>query len=246
MGTAQRQNAENKKYEVIVYVSDPDGNAVSGIVISVKGKGSPSNPTDGSGRTMLILQGEVLPGDELDLVLLVDVRENEGWEVIPHYRPLIHAFNNKPNTHTTLVLRQNKATRQSSLNSIATPAGEVDYQSLETELVNAYIQLGHYEYIQKRYPEAFAAYMKALLIRPDHDELLFYVALSLVQQRKYEEVLSYIEKCLKIRKGKPESSDLASSHEIYAMALRGLGRVTEAEREIDTAMAIRSRLPKQD
>lgn len=52
-GSVQPQNPKNKEYELVVYVSNIDGEAISGIVISTKGKGSQCKPTDGSGRTML-------------------------------------------------------------------------------------------------------------------------------------------------------------------------------------------------
>ncbi len=246
-GSAQRENVNNKKYELIIYVSDLEGNAVAGIVVSNKGKGSPSNATDGSGRTVLILQGEVHPGEELDLVLLVDVKENTGWEIVPNYRPLIHAFNNNPNAHTTLVLKPNRPVRSPNLTPTdALASGKEDFQTLQSELANAYIQLGNAEYVQKRYDEAFGAYRRALEKRPDYEDALYYAALTLLQLRKYQDVLPYIEKCLEIRKGKPESLDLASSHEVYAIALSGLGRMVEAENENTLAKTIRARLPRPD
>jgi tetratricopeptide (TPR) repeat protein len=241
---AQRQAAGTKKYEIIVYISDIEGNAIPGIVVSTKGKGSACAPSDGSGRTILVLQGDVAAGAELDLVLLVDVRENEAWEIIPNYRPQVPVLSNSPNAHSTLVLKPRKLINLPTQND---GLALIAKDQLQSELANVYANLGHSEFAQKNYADAFFAFKAALEKRPEHDDNLYYAALSLLQLKKYTEVLSYIEKCLQIRSHKPESMELALSHEIYASALNGLGRIKEAEEEAAVAKAIRLRLlAKQD
>ncbi|MFL6335356.1 MAG: tetratricopeptide repeat protein [Pyrinomonadaceae bacterium] len=252
-----------------MYVSDIEGNAISSIVVSTKGKGSQCKPTDGSGRTILILQGEVNAGEEIDLVLPVDVKENDGWEIIPNYQPLIHAFNNNPNAHTTLLLKRKSLNRAKELsvsqqtstggalnNTLASsgmmPGGiptvtlkaAEEYQKLQSELINAYIQLGHSEYNRNHFDEALTAYLKVLEKRQDSDEVLYYVALCLLRQKKYSDALPYIEKCLEIRTGKPASIDLALTYELYSIVLNALNRAKEAEKQKALASEVRSSLPK--
>lgn len=261
-GSVPLQNSKNKEYELIVYVSNIEGEAIPGIVISTKGKGPQCKPTDGSGRTILKLQGEVIAGGEIDLVLPVDVKENEGWEIIPNFRPLIP---NNPNAPMTLPLKRKFPYKEAEMpisppnNTPGTPHNALgpsdttptdalkkaeDYQNAQMELLNLSIQLGHSEYNQKHYIEAFKAYRKALEIRPDYDEVLYYAALSLLQQKNYLEALPYIEKCVDVRNRKPESLDLAATYELYSVVLNALKRREEAKKQKAFADAIRARLPQ--
>jgi hypothetical protein len=55
---------------VAIYVSDYHDKPISGTILSTKGAGSTSAPTDVSGRTKIAIPSTVQPGDDLELSLV--------------------------------------------------------------------------------------------------------------------------------------------------------------------------------
>jgi hypothetical protein len=247
-GYAQRRQPRVKERKLIAFVCTEDGEAISGVVLCSKGKGVPSEPTDGSGRTLIDLTGESEPGEPIDLMLVQGVPANRDWEIPPGIRLLIHTFRNKPNEFTTVILR-NKAVRreierlvlQSKEDSEATR----DLQSKRSEMVAADIQRGHYHFSYSRYSDALDAYKKALENSPNNDDIFYSVALTLAKLDRNEDALSVIEKCLAIRKAMPESLVLADTYESYAVLLSRVNRKDKVEEQLVLARAIRERLSQR-
>lgn len=55
---------------VAIYVSDYHSSPIQGTILSTKGNGSTSPPTDIAGKTKIVMPSEVQPGDELSLTLV--------------------------------------------------------------------------------------------------------------------------------------------------------------------------------
>jgi hypothetical protein len=263
-GYAQVYKSKPKERKLIVYVCDEDGNTLTGIVLCSKGKGVPSEPTDITGRTEIILTDNAAPGEPIDLMLVKEVRANQGWEIIPAARLLIHAFDNKANTFTTVPLRK-MAIRMELERLLSQSKGDGDsasdppppsrvndistlnslLQRTQVELTSIYMQLGHSHYSQEKYPDALEAYKKALSGNPSNDVILYHIALTLSHLEKIEDAILTIEECLEIRETKPLSIDLASTYETYASLLIRVSRKDEAEEKLILARAIRARLSRR-
>lgn len=258
VGYTQKHDSKAKDHTLRVYVCDEDGNILTGIVLCSKGKGVPSEPTDITGRTEIVLSDDATPGESIDLILIQEVKANQDWEIVPGARILIHAFNDKPNTFSTVPLRRKAVRRESDALSsqsklAATLRGEFAdatgdlmeaLQKKQGELVIIYIQLGHTYYDQKKYLDALRAYNTALDNSPDDDEILYHMTLALAQLDRYPEALSKIERCLQIRKARPESIDLAITYETYASLLVNVNRKAESMENLAAARALRARLSR--
>jgi len=91
---------------LVVHVVDAENNPVEGIVLSNKGDGTLSNPTNSAGITRMALPESARPSDWVHLQLRTGSRGNDKWILISPWdgRVEVPPFDNQPNHFVSVVV----------------------------------------------------------------------------------------------------------------------------------------------
>lgn len=240
-GQTRKENIKTRKLQA--YVCTEEGEAISGIVLCRKGQIIPYDATDGTGMTFIDLASYESPGDTIDLALVQGVPANRDWEIPPGSRVLIHK--DKPNAFSTVMLRSRTFRRESEKIALQPRGDAPDPRNKQTSFIDGYIRLGNYHYSNGRFQDALDEYNKVLKDSLDSDVFLFSFSLTLAQLNRIGEALSYMEKCLNLRKAKGISLELAIAHENHALLLIRGNQQEKAEEQLTAAQAVREELKKR-
>lgn len=91
---------------LIIHVADAEDEPIAGVVLSNKGDGTRSDPTDSAGITRMALSKAARPNDWIHLQVLKGTAGNDNWILISPWdgRVAVPPFDNKPDQFVAVVV----------------------------------------------------------------------------------------------------------------------------------------------
>jgi hypothetical protein len=89
-----------------LHVSNTESESIAGVVLTTKGVGSTSAPTDRSGKSRIRLSGDTKPGDWVSLQIVKTNRTDTDWVFISPWngQAIVPPFERASNNYAPLVL----------------------------------------------------------------------------------------------------------------------------------------------
>ena len=232
--TIQLHDDASAFISVVVYVADADGGPVEGIVLSSKGEGPPTEPTDKRGQTNIRLPKGTQAYDPISLLLIEGPQGNLGWTLIGDGVVPVPPLDGKAGRYIQILVMRKSEKRllanhkfitkfdkeYQDKTAIASPALDEEKRRLAAiEMEKQYGTEGAEQAFSILQEETNALGVKSRRIA----EVLMLQGQSLYAQGDYHEAVNKLSKALTLRPGHSQTLSL------LALALTKAGDYVEAE-----------------
>jgi tetratricopeptide (TPR) repeat protein len=206
---------------VSIRVTSPEGKALAGIELGIRGSDLTSPPTNKKGITKVRLPSQIHAGDIVCLQVmgarkdLILISPLNGCLVLPF-------TGHSQNPVSIIAVNRGK---QSIL--------EEELKSGKDQLIRDALSLARRFYEQGNYQQSVNSYREALVLRPDDAEILNGLGLALTKISNYEQAEAVYQRSLAIRE-----QTLGEKHPDVARTLNDLGELLYTEGRYDQAQVL--------
>ncbi|MCI0487164.1 MAG: hypothetical protein L0229_11255 [Blastocatellia bacterium] len=236
-----------KEAILIVYVTDADGKPVEGVVLSIEGDDSRSDPTDSAGIMRMALPKDTRPGDWIHLQLLKGAEGNENWILISPWngRVLMPPFDGKPDSFVSVVAAKKFDKRMLANPKALRAMAESVLYELAPKTASETITEGQRRAVLEEVAKAYGLdpgdVDRAIGTWAEKAEAPYEIGLAALYARNYPLATGQLSRSLEIREGELErnKTEAANAAFFLGQSLYNEVRYQESANAYRKALALR-------